>query len=264
MGEDPQAWWRYARPTPERSPEPVPLQLDAGEIVAHMKCPRRAFMEGLARGGARHGMRGKMRFGSAFKDGFRRYLNGEYDTLEEAMVAAVEATNFGGPTITEYWRRQAARTAASCEAWARDLREKLLSTGDTYEISFGDHTMRGHHDTVFEGSGARVLVRVSTGKTATSGADAAADPELALAALGAGADEARLEYPRHFSYGKPAKRPLSTGEGWQELWRMEAQRAFEEISGGELPPRPRSEKICESCAFITICPLHAEDEPWLG
>jgi superfamily I DNA/RNA helicase len=264
MGEDPQAWWRYARPTPERSPEPVPLQLDAGEIVAHMNCSRRAFMEGLAGGGTRQGMRGKMRFGSAFKNGFRRYLDGEYDTLEEATVAAVEATNFGGPAITEYWRRQAVRTAASCEEWARDLREKLLSTGGSYELAFGDHTLRGHHDIVVEESGARVLIRVKTGKTATSGADAAADPEIALAALGAGADEARLEYPRHFSYGKPAKRPLSTGEGWQELWRAEAQRAFEEISGGEIPPRPRSEKMCESCAFINICPLHAEDEPWLG
>lgn len=264
MGEDPRLWWRYADTTSERPPEPAPLVLGAGEIVAHMSCPRRAFMEGLAPGEARHGMRGKMRFGSAFKDGFRRYLRGEYDNLEEAMVAAVEAGRFGGPAITEYWRRQAVQTAASCEAWARDLREKLVSTGGSYELAFGDHTLRGHYDTVFEESDVRVLVRVKSGKKAASFEEASSDPELALAALGAEADEARLEYPRHFSRGKPAKRGLSTGEGWRERWHGEAERAFAEIEGGEIRSSPRSEKVCDSCAFISICPLHAEDEPWLG
>jgi hypothetical protein len=123
--------------------------------------------------------------------------------------------------------------------------------------------MRGRHDTVFEESGARILVRVKSGKTAASGADAAADPELALAALGAEADEARLEYPRHFAYRKPARRPLSTSEGWRERWREEIERAFAEIENREIPPRPRTEKLCDNCAFISICPLHAEDEPWL-
>ncbi len=220
-------------------------------------------MEGLAPAESRHGMRGKMRFGSAFKGGFRRYLQGEHETLEEAMVAAVESGRFGGPAITEYWRRQAVQTAASCEAWARDLREKLLSTGGTYELAFGDHTLSGHHDTVFEEADIKVLVRVKSGKKAASAEEAKADPELALAALGAGAAEARLEYPRHFAYGKPARRALSTREGWQERWREEAERALAEIESGEMLPRPRSEKHCESCAFITICPMHAEDEPWL-
>jgi superfamily I DNA/RNA helicase len=265
MGEDTRTWWRYADPTPGRSPKPSALELDAGEIVAHMNCPRRAFMQNLAPAAvARQGMRGKMRFGSAFKRGFRRYLQGEYESLEEAMSAAVESGRFGGSAITEYWRRQAIQTAASCETWARDLREKLLSTGGTFELAFGDHIMRGHHDTVFEESGARVLVRVKSGKTAASGTDAAADPELALAALGAEADEARLEYPRHFAYRKPARRPLSTSEGWRERWREETERAFAEIGDREIPPKPRTEKQCDNCAFISICPLHAEDEPWLG
>lgn len=28
--------------------------------------------------------------------------------------------------------------------------------------------------------------------------------------------------------------------------------------------RPRTPEICGRCAFISICPLHAEDEPWAG
>lgn len=263
-GEDPRLWWRYTKPTPERPPEPAPLTLDAGEVVSHMNCPRQAFMESLAPGEVRRGMQGKMRFGSAFKDGLRRYLRGECGTLEEATVSAIEETNFGGSAIAEYWRRQAARTAASCESWAQDLREHLVTTGGSYELVLGDHTLRGRHDTLFDESDARVLVRVKSGKKAVSFDEAATDPELALAALGAGADEARLEYPRHFSWGKPAKRGLSTKEVWREQWRDEARRALDEISAGVLPPRPRSEKLCESCAFISICPLHAEDEPWLG
>ncbi|MDP9479874.1 MAG: ATP-dependent helicase, partial [Actinomycetota bacterium] len=84
MKEDPRSWWRYADSIPDRSPEPLPLELDDDGLVSHMNCPRRAFMEGLAPGEARHGIRGKMRFGAAFKDGFRRYLRGESDTLEDA------------------------------------------------------------------------------------------------------------------------------------------------------------------------------------
>jgi hypothetical protein len=245
--------------------EPSSLELDSGEIVAHMNCPRRAFMQNLAPAAvARQGMRGKMRFGSVIKRGFRRYLQGEYESVEEAMIAAVESGRFGGPAITAYWRCQAIQTAASCETWARDLREKLLSTGGTYELAFGDHIMRGHYDTVFEENNVQVLVRFKSGKKAVSAEEAKDDPELALAALGAEADEARLEYPRHFAYRKPARRPLSTSEGWRERWREEIERAFAEIENREIPPRPRTEKQCHNCAFISICPLHAEDEPWLG
>ncbi len=207
MGEDPRLWWRYAENTPDAPPEPGPLDLDAGEVVAHMNCPRRAFMERLAPVGGGRGMRGKARFGGAFKDGFRRFLQGEFDSLEEAALAAVEESEFGGTAIREFWRRQAAETAASCEEWAGDLRERLRSAGGHYELAVGDHTLRGRHDTLFEEGGEQVLVRVKTGKSAAPKQEAASDPELALAALGAGVEEARLEYPRHIAYGKPAKRP---------------------------------------------------------
>jgi len=264
MGEDPLRWWRFAKPTPNTRPESTPLELEAGEIVAHMGCPRRAFMQRLARTGVGHGMRGRMRFGSAFKDGFRRYLRGEHDSLEQAAVAAVQDRDFGGAAITEYWRRQATQTAGACEAWARNLREKLVSEGGDFEISVGDHTLRGGHDAIFDEEGERVLVRIKTGKNPVSKADAAADPELALTALGAEADGARLEYPRKFAYGAPAKRDFGPREGWREDWQTQTEHAFVEIGLGEFPARPRSESLCDRCAFVSICPLHAEEEPWLG
>lgn len=218
-------------------------------------------MRRLARSGG--GSAGRMLFGAAFKEGLRRYLRGESESLEEAAVAAVGERDFGGSAIAEFWKRQAEATAASCESWAAGLRERAISTGGDYEIEVGGHRLSGRHDLIVEEPEGKTLVRVSTSKSAAPKAEAAADPELAVAALGCGADGARLEYPRYFAYGGPARRPLDTASEWRETWRARLQGALSEINGAEFPPRPASDKVCERCEFRITCPLQAEEEPWL-
>ena len=205
-----------------------------------------------------------MLFGTVFGDGLRRFLDGEGESLRDAVLASVEERDFGGPAFKEYWRRQALDAVASCEAWARETRERLVSSGGEWEIEVGGHPVRGRHGPVVEESGERVSLRVSTGKSPMKKADAAVDPELTLVALGTGVDRARYVYPRKLSYGKPAERELDTSEGWDQAFQTEAAAAVAEMEAGESLARPRSAEVCGRCAFISICPLHMEDEPWAG
>src|SRR5215217_2785424 len=100
-------------------------------------------MERISTGPAGRGGTGRMIFGSVFGDGLRRYLEGEEDNLTDAMLATVEARDFGGPAFKEYWRRQALDAVASCEAWARETREKLVTPNGEWEIEVGGHTVHG-------------------------------------------------------------------------------------------------------------------------
>ncbi len=204
-----------------------------------------------------------MIFGSVFGDGLCRFLEGEEETLADAMLATVEARDFGGPAFKEFWRRQALEAVASCEAWARETRETLITTGEEWEIEVAGHTVSGRHGPVVDESGEQVLVRIKTGKNPMKLVDAAVDPDLALSALGADADRAKYVYPRKLSYGAPAERELDTSDGL-EGFRTQAAAAVAEMEAGEIPARPRSAEICGRCAFISICPLHMEEEPWAG
>ena len=263
MGERPETWWRYLDQT---AGAPIPLELEelrARELLLHLDCPRRAFMERISTGPARRGGTGRMIFGSVFGDGLRRYLEGDEDSLTDAMLATVEARDFGGPAFKEYWRRQALDAVASCEGWARETRERLVTPGGEWELEISGHAVRGRHGPVVDESGEQVLLRVKTGKNPMKYADAAADPDLALSALGADADRAIYVYPRKLSYGAPAERELDTSDGL-EGFKAQAAAAVAEMEAGEIPARPRSTDICDRCAFISICPLHMEDEPWAG
>jgi superfamily I DNA/RNA helicase len=263
MGERPETWWRYLGRT-AGTPAPTGLgDLRARELLLHLDCPRRAFMERISTGPARRGGTGRMIFGSVFSDGLRRFLEGEEETLTDAMLAIVEARDFGGPAFKEYWRRQALDAVASCEEWARETRERLVTPGEEWEIDVAGHTVRGRHGLAVEESGEHVLLRIKTGKNPMKHADAAVDPDLALSALGADADRAKYVYPRKLSYGAPAERELDTSDGL-EAFKTQAAAAVAEMEAGEIPARPRSAEICDRCAFINICPLHMEDEPWAG
>ena len=263
MGERPETWWRYLEQTAGTSAPPELDDLRARELLLHLDCPRRAFMERISTGPARRGGTGRMIFGSVFGDGLRRYLEGEDENLRDAMLASVEARNFGGPAFKEYWRRQALEAVASCEAWAHETRERLITPGEEWEIEVAGHTVRGRHGPVVDESGEHVLLRVKTGKNPMKHADAAADPDLALSALGADADRAKYVYPRKLSYGSPAERELDTSDGL-ERFKAQAAAVVAEMEDGEIPARPRSAEICGRCAFISICPLHMENEPWAG
>ncbi len=263
MEERPQRWWRYVEQT-AGSPAPAELgDLRARELLLHLDCPRRAFMERISTGPATRVGTGRMVFGSVFGDGLRRFLEGEEESLREAMLASVEARNFGGPAFKEYWRRQALEAVASCESWAREIRERLITPGEEWEIEVEGHTVSGRHGPVVEESGEHVLLRVKTGKNPMSKMEAAVDPDLALSALGADTDRARYVYARKLSYGAPAERELDTSDGL-ERFKEQAAAAVAEMEAGEIPARPRSADICDRCAFISICPLHMEDEPWAG
>ena len=263
MGESPETWWRYLEPTTGTPVPPELGDLRARELLLHLECPRRAFMERISTGPARRGGTGRMIFGSVFGDGLHRFLAGEDETLRDAMLATVEARDFGGPAFKEYWRRQALDAVASCEEWARETREKLITPGEEWEIEVAGHDIRGRHGPVVDESGEHVLLRVKTGKNPMKYADAAADPDLALSALGADADRAKYVYPRKLSYGAPAERELDTSDGLDDF-EAQAASAVAEMEAGEIPARPRSAEICDRCAFISICPLHMEDEPWSG
>ena len=221
-------------------------------------------MEKISTGPGRRGGTGGMAFGSVFGDGLGRFLAGEGESLREAVLASVEERDFGGPAFKEYWRRQALDAVASCETWARETRERLVSSGEEWEIEVGGHAVRGRHGPVVEEAGERVLLKVKTGRSPMKKADAAADPELALPALGAEADRASYVYPRKLSYGAPAVRDLDTSEGWDRNFREAAAAAIAEMAAREIPARPRSAEICGRCAFVSVCPLHMEDEPWAG
>lgn len=262
VAEPPDGWWPYLEKTEGAPPERVPrLGLSSWELLAHLDCPRRAFLERFSAGGP---STGRMRFGSAFKEGMKRYLSGESDSLEEAVLGAVGEKDFGGPALDEYWERQARETLATCEAWAAGLREALVSEAGPWTLEADGHEVRGAHGPIIGENGGRVVLRVSTSKYPASYADAAEEPTLALQALGTEAQGAKLVYPRKLSRGKPAERPLAIEEGWREAFAGEVRRALAEMAAGEIPARPRNEGICEGCAFRTICPLHAEDEPWSG
>ena len=263
MGERPKTWWRYLEPTTGTPAPPELGDLRARELLLHLECPRRAFMERISTGPARRGGTGRMIFGSVFGDGLRRFLEGEDESLRDAMLATVEARDFGGPAFKEYWRRQALDAVASCETWARETRDKLITPGEEWEIGVAGHTVRGRHGPVVDESGEQVLLRVKTGKNPMSKAAAADDPDLALSALGADADRAKYVYPRKLSYGAPAERELDTSAGL-EGFEAQAASAMAEMETGEIPAHPRSAEICSRCAFISICPLHMEDEPWAG
>lgn len=264
MDERPKGWWRYLQPTEGAAAPSKNGPLRARELLLHLDCPRRAFLERISSGPARRGGTGRMIFGSVFGDGLRRFLDGEGESLREAVLASVEQRDFGGPAFKEYWRRQALDAVASFETWARETRENLLSAGGEWEIEVDGRPVRGRHGPIVDESGERVLLRVRTGKTAMKHADAAVDPELALGTLGTGVDRASYVYPRKLSYGKPAERELDTFEGWDERFRAELAAAVAEMEAGEIRPGPRSPEVCGRCAFISICPLHMEGEPWAG
>ena len=67
-----------------------------------------------------------MRFGSAFKEGMRRFLSGECDPWRRRSSAVVEEKDFGGPALSEYWKRQA-RALASCEDVGRETAREASS-----------------------------------------------------------------------------------------------------------------------------------------
>jgi superfamily I DNA/RNA helicase len=260
-GEPPEGWWTCLKRTEGAPPEPaVRLNARSWEVLAHLDCPRQAFMKRFSTGGR---STGRMRFGSAFKEGMRRFLSGEQDSLEEAILGAVGEEDFGGSALDEYWEREARESLASCERWAAELRNALVSEGGSWRLNVGEHEIRGDHGPVIEEGGERVVVRVSTSKYPARYDDAAEDPLLALQALGADAPGARLVYPRKLSRGKPAERPLTTDAGWRDAFAGQVRAALAELAAGEIPARPRSGEICRSCAFRITCPLHAEDEPWL-
>jgi len=260
--EPPEGWWPYVTRTGGAPPEPVEsLAARSWEVLAHLDCTRRAFMQRFSSG---RGSTGRMSFGSAFKEGVRRYLSGEHDSLEEAVLGAVGEKDFGGPAFGAYWERQARETLASCEEWATGVRETLVSGNGSCSLAAGEHEVRGEHGPIVREDGERVVLRVSTSKYPASYADEATDPALALQALGAEADGAKLVYPRKLSRGKPAERPLDTGEGREEAFEGEVRLALAEMAAGEMPARPRDERLCDGCAFRIACPLHAEDDPWLG
>ncbi|HEX2741441.1 MAG TPA: ATP-dependent DNA helicase [Rubrobacter sp.] len=264
LGEDGvDGWWRYLEQTEGSQAFPELGDLRARELLLHLDCPRRAFMERVSSGPARRGGTGRMAFGSVFGDGLRRFLEGDGESLRDAVLASVEERDFGGPAFKEYWRRQALDAVASCEAWAHETRENLVTPNGEWEIEVGGHKVHGRHGPLVEESGERVLVRVRTGKNPMKHAEAAVDPDLALTALGAEVDRAKYVYPRKLSYGAPAERELDTSEGL-EGFRAKAAAAVAEMELGEIPARPRSAEICGRCAFISICPLHMEDEPWAG
>lgn len=258
--EPPVGWWRYLQRTEGEPPETAErVEVRSGEVLGHLDCPRKAFMERHAGGG---GATGRMRFGAAFKEGIGRFLRGEHSALEETVLGAIEEKDFGGPAFEEYWARQASEAVASCEDWAAEMRASLVSEGGMWSFEAGGHEVAGRHGPVVEREGERVLLRVSTSKDPARKVDAAGDTRLAIEALGAQADEAALVYPRKFSYGRPAERPLDTSEGWQEELEAEVRQALLEMASGAFPPRPRNEELCGKCDFRITCPLHLEDEPW--
>ncbi|MDP9487097.1 MAG: ATP-dependent helicase, partial [Actinomycetota bacterium] len=200
-----EGWWRYLEPT---TGEPSPSErrdIRARELLLHMDCPRRAFMEHISAGPGRGGGKGRMLFGTVFADGLTRFLEGEGESLEEAVLASLDKRDFGGPAFKEYWRRQAVDAVASSEVWARGVKEGLVSSGGEWRLEIEGSTLRGRHGPLVEEAGELVLLRVTTSKSAATKAEAAANPELTLAALGAGVDRARLVYPRKLAYGAPAE-----------------------------------------------------------
>lgn len=260
--EPPEGWWTYLQRTEGETPEPAErIEARSGEVLGHLDCPRRAFMERHAGGG---GVNGRMRFGVAFKAGLGRYLRGEHDSLEESVLDAIGENEFGGPAFEEYWSRQARETLASCEDWAAEVRESLVSEGGRWRLEMEGHEVSGGHGPIVERKGERLLLRVSTSKYPARKEDAAGDTLLAVEAFGADADKAALVYPRKFSYGRPAERSLDTLEGWQEELESEVRHALLEMAAALFPPRPRSTDLCGNCGFKVSCPLHLEDEPWGG
>ena len=262
MGEGAAGWWRYLEPTQGTPTLPELGDLRSRELLLHLDCPRRAFMEGISSHPTRRGGTRRMLFGSVFGDGLGRFLTGEEETLEEAMLASVASRDFGGPAFKAYWRRQALDAVASCEAWAHETRERLVSSGGEWEIKVAGHPVRGRHGPVVEEDGERVLLRVKTGRTAMSKAEAATDPDLALSALGADADRAVYVYPRKLAYGRPTERAFDT-LGLADF-RSTIESAVTEMEAGGIPARPRTPEVCGRCAFVSTCPLHEEGEPWAG
>ena len=261
-GDPPESWWTYLERTEGVPPEPAArLALRSWEVISHLNCPRQAFLTRHTSGG---GSSGRMLFGSAFKEGMRRYLSGERDSLETAVLEAVGEKDFGGPALDAYWERQARETLASCEGWADGLRETLLEVEGSWTLQVGEHEVRGKHGPIVQEDNKRVVLRVSTSKYPASKAEAAEDPDLALQVLGTGADGARLVYPRKISYRKPAERHLSGDEENREAFAQSLREALAEMAAGEAPARPKSEGVCVGCAFRVTCPLHIEDDPWLA
>lgn len=260
--EPPEGWWAYLQRTEGEMPEPAGrVEARSGEVLGHLDCPRKAFMERHAGGG---GVNGRMRFGAAFKEGLGRYLRGEHASLEESVLGAIEEKEFGGPAFKKYWSRQARETLDSCEDWAAEVRESLVSAGGRWSRDLDGNEVSGEHGPILEQEGERMLLRVSTSKYPARKEDAAGDTRLAIEAFGADVDEAALIYPRKFSYGKPAERPLDTSEGWREDLEAEVRQALLEMASGAFPPRPRSKDLCGKCDFRITCPLHMENEPWGG
>ena len=220
-------------------------------------------MERISSRPARRGGTGRMLFGSVFGDGLRRFLEGEGESLREAVLAVVGERDFGGPAFEQYWRRQALEAVALCEDWASETARASSRPAASGSSRLRAARCAGRHGPVVEESGELVLLRAKTGKNPMTKADAASDPDLALSALGTGVDRARYVYPRKLAYGKPAERALDA-QGTLGSFRAELVAAVEEMEAGEIRPRPRTLEVCGRCAFVSVCPLHREAEPWAG
>ena len=264
MGERPETWWRYLEQT---AGTPIPPEL--GDLRATGAAPAPGLPPPGVHGEDLH------RTGQARRDGahglrlrLRRRARGATSKARrrasrDAVLATVEARDFGGPAFKEYWRRQALDAVASCEEWARETRERLVSSGGEWELEIVGHTVRGRHGPVVEESGEHVLLRVKTGKNPMKQGGRGRGPRpRALGPRGRrGPGEVRLPEKALLRRARRARaRHLGRAGGIPG----EAAAAIAEMEAGEIPARPRSAEICDRCAFMSICPLHMEDEPWAG
>ena len=274
LDDDPREWWPNRQYT-TGSPQPAAERLEARshEVLDHLECPRRAFLGGLSEFAAT-GRRsdesggGSMKFGSAFNSGLGRYLNGEFHSLEAALVAEVPNQRFGGRAVEEYWLREARKLARDCEAWAAKVRENLAASAAEFTVEVpaesGGHLVHGISGPVVEEGGERVVLKVRTGKGSITQAQAASDPSLALAVLGSESDaRAKFVLVRDIKKsGLPGERKLNAAPENLEMIRAEVSTALRELAAGELPARPCDEGICSRCDFRQVCPAHPEEEPW--
>jgi superfamily I DNA/RNA helicase/RecB family exonuclease len=271
---DPATWWGLADVTPGVAPprDPSkPLGMSGSALAAHVRCPLRWFLEREV--GARAPATAAQGFGLVLHAVVRLVSDGVLAPDVPALLARLDdvwpSLGFEAPWHGAHERREAEAALRRFLAWHTTRDRRVAGSEQEFSVEIGDVVLRGSADRVEIAAGGEVhVVDFKTGKTARSGDDLAADPQLGVYQLAAregafaelagdaavgGAELVWLRIERRGELPQVQRQdPLPYGDDtWVHAMLASAATA---IRAESYPARPDDD--CDRCPFRGACPAH--------